>query len=592
MSEMRPILYGVSDFAEMRRSNAWYVDRTKCIRDLEQIRFAMFLRPRRFGKSLLVSTLQAYYDVNYADRFEELFAGTDIGAAPTAGHLVLYFNFSAVKKVPDVAQQSFDSYASGCIDAFARRYEKRLPDGVASHILAATDCIDKLNTLFLELSGTGRDIYVFIDEYDNFTNTILAEHGVESYNELCHGDGFFKQFFTVLKATTTSTDAPVKRIFITGVSPVTMDDVTSGFNIAVNISLRPSFADWLGFTHDDLRSLLDYYAPQAGFDAGQAFDTIVRWFDNYRFAIGKPPAVANTSLVLSFVKYLVEERCWPEELIDENLRTDYTKIRHLVTVGRHINGNFHLFEDIINQGKAQDVLLKKSFQAVLLAQTDNFLSLLYYFGILTISDEEAGGVTLAFPNQAVRQMVADFIPDAYRDVFRLDPRLESILKGMHQFRRSGEIDGFIAPLCDVVKQIFAVRDARDGEAAIQAAVVALLTCASGPYLVRHEREANGGYYDIGLAPQLSRWPDIPNAALIELKYFKAGEPAPTAERLAALRKEAAAQLGQYARDQNLAEEWRLKPDDFTSGVPDGTVTLHRIVLAFHGGNCVLCGKLL
>ncbi len=225
-----------------------------------------FLRPRRFGKSLLTSILEAYYDLQYADRFDEFFAGTDIGADPTeerGSYLVLRFDFASVAKEADKVQSDFDYKAALQCDTFARRYRDVITGELADRILSAPDSGKKLAQIYLGLKGTGHKLYVIIDEYDNFTNTILAESGEKAYNELCHGDGFFKQFFTELKSATTGTEAPVSRLFITGVSPVTMDDVTSGFNIGTNISLWPQFTDLTGFRHDDIRAMAQYYAATA-----------------------------------------------------------------------------------------------------------------------------------------------------------------------------------------------------------------------------------------------------------------------------------------------------------------------------------------
>ena len=318
MDDTRPILYGVADYAQMRKANAWFVDRTAKIRDLEATRYAMFLRPRRFGKSLLASILEAYYDVRYADRFDEFFSGTDIGENPTderGKYLVLRFDFSAVSKDASKVQDDFNDYASRCCNAFARCYRDRLPEGLANRILDASDVGKKFNEITVSLRGTDFKLYVIIDEYDNFTNTILAEYGQAAYDELCHGDGFFKDFFTRLKAATSGTEAPVTRLFITGVSPVTMDDVTSGFNIGTNISLDPQFADFTGFRHDDLRAIADYYAPRCGFDADKAYNVALAWYDNYRFGSADAPALANTTLVLSLFGHLWRTKqfpCWRE----------------------------------------------------------------------------------------------------------------------------------------------------------------------------------------------------------------------------------------------------------------------------------------
>ena len=575
MEKIRPILYGVSDYAEIRRRNAWFIDRTAKIRDLETTAYAVFLRPRRFGKSLLLSILESYYDVAYADRFEEFFSGTDIGANPTeerGRYLILRYDFSAVKKNPADAQASFDRHVSLWTDTFVRKYAERLPHGVAERVLTAPDSSAKIDVLTAGLKGTNVKLYVMIDEYDNFTNTILAENGLNAYNDLCHGDGFFKQFFTLLKTATTGTEAPVTRLFITGVSPVTMDDVTSGFNIGTNISLAPVFADLTGFRHDDLRAITDYYAPRCGFDAEKASDTALRWYDNYRFGDFSAPPLANTTIVLSFFSHLWRTKLFPKELIDENLRTDYAKIRHLVTLDRRLNGNFHVLENLIAGGELTERLVR-SFQANELTQKENFTSILYWLGITTITGAKFGKTVFGIPNETLKELAAKMIPAAYSDVHKIDERVFDVNDGLCDFADKGEWSGFVSVLTRIVKENFAVRDAVDGEKVVQSTLVALLTAAGGPYFVKHAREAGGGFYHIALEPQLSRWPDIAHAALIELKYVKAGDPAPTPESLAKIRSAAVDQLNRYSAD----------PTSRYSG----SVALHRLLLVFHGGDAVL-----
>ena len=594
MEKTRPILYGVADYAQIRKKNGWFIDRTARIRDLEATAYAVFLRPRRFGKSMLTSILEAYYDVACADRFEELFSGTDIGANPTEErnrYLVLTFDFSAVDKSPELTEASFNSLVCGRINAFARKYADRIGHDSAERILAANGSTDKLNVLFEETKSRDLGIYCIIDEYDNFTNTILAESGEAAYNALCHGDGFFKQFFTVLKALTTSLDAPLKRLFITGVSPVTMDDVTSGFNIGTNISLDPQFADFTGFRHDDLRAITDYYAAHCGFDAEKAYDTAIRWYDNYRFGSYDAPPLANTTIVLSFFSYLWRTKQFPKKLIDENLRTDYAKIRHLVTLDHRLNGNFHVLENLIAGGRISETMVE-SFQARELSKRENFTSLLYWFGITTIIGDDMGMTEFGIPNETLKQLAAKMIPDAYADIYKIDGRLFDINRELVRFARHGEWRPFIDIISGIVKENFAVRDAVEGEKVVQSTLVTLLTAAGGPYFVKHERESGGGFYDIALAPQLSRWPEIAHAALIEMKYVKAGDPAPTPEQLAKIKAEAIDQLDQYSSDSALAAEWNLTPqppNDLTTQPPNqSSVALHRLVIVFHGGACALC----
>ncbi len=608
MEKTRPILYGVADYAMIRKKNGWFLDRTAKIRALEDTAYAMFLRPRRFGKSLIVSMLRAYYDVLFADRFDEFFGGTEIGANPTeerGKYLILRFDFSAVSKVPSSVEADFNKYASLRCDTFARDYANRLPDGLAQRVFNAPDVGAKLNEIIAGLEHTGIKLYVLIDEYDNFTNTILAESGQNAYDELCHGDGFFKQFFTNLKTATSDTDAPVTRLFITGVSPVTMDDVTSGFNIGTNISLDPQFADFTGFRHDDLRAIADYYGAHCGFDADKAYNAALTWYDNYRFGSADAPPLANTTIVLGLFSHLWRTGRFPDNMIDANLRTDYAKIRHLVTIDRRLNGNFHVLENLLSGGSLEEPLVE-SFQAHELTKKENFTSLLYWLGITTIIGREFELVRFGIPNETLKELAAKMIPDAYSDIYKIDGRVFDINKGLVAFARRGEWKGFIDILSAIVKENFAVRDSVEGEKVVQSTIVALLTAARGPYYVKHEREAGGGFYDLTLAPQLDRWPEIAHAALIEMKYVKAGEPAPTPEVLAKIKADAIAQLDQYSSDPALAAAWHLKTG--TTGVPPvedaqqrvppagttgvspvaaGTVTLHRLVLVFHGGDCIL-----
>ena len=552
MEKTRPILYGVSDYAELRRRNGWFIDRTAKIRDLEATHFAVFLRPRRFGKSTLTAILQAYYDVRYADRFDWFFSGTDIGASPTeerGKYLVLKFDFAAVSKDMAKVQGDFDYKTSLRCDDFARSYADILPKGLPERILKAPDIGKKLAEIMSGLRGSGLDLYVIIDEYDNFTNTILAESGHGAYEALCHGDGFFKQFFTDLKVLTTDLDAPLKRLFITGVSPVTMDDVTSGFNIGTNISLDPQFADLTG---------------------ERAYQTALTWYDNYRFGSFDAPPIANTTIVLSFFSYLWRTKQFPSELVDENLRTDYAKIRHLITVDRRLNGNFHVLEDVVAGATVSEHLVK-SFQAKEITKRENFVSLLYWLGITTITGEKFGKTSFGIPNETLKELASKMVPAAYADVHKIDERVYDINNGLCDFAENGEWHGFVGVLSAIVKENFAVRDAVEGEKVVQSTLVALLCAAGGPYYVRHEREAGGGFYDIALAPQLDRWPDIAHAALIEMKYVKAGDPKPTPGELEKIKAKAIEQLDGYSSDPALS----------------ATVSLHRLVLVFHGGDCVL-----
>ena len=301
-----------------------------------------------------------------------------------------------------------------------------------------------MNVLFDETKGTDNGIYVIIDEYDNFTNTILSENGQKAYERLCHGGGFFKQFFGVLKSLTTSLDAPLKRLFVTGVSPVTMDDVTSGFNIGTNISLMPQFADFTGFRHDDLRAIADYYGAHCGFDADKAYDAALMWYDNCRSGSYGAPPLANTTLVLSFFNYLWQTGSFPNDMVDENLCTDYAKIRHLITVNNRLNGNFHALEKIVSDGTLSERLVR-SFQAKDITVRENFLSLLYWLGITTIVGDDMGTPAFGIPNGAFRQMAAQLFTQAYSEACGIDQRIPQSTPDSAPSPRQGRGTGFSSP---------------------------------------------------------------------------------------------------------------------------------------------------
>ena len=592
MDNLKQIMYGVTDFALMRRENAYFVDRTGLIRELEKTRYALFLRPRRFGKSLLCAILQAYYDIDYAAQFDEFFGGLDIGRNPTSErgkYLFLSFNFSQVAKDASLVQASFNDCCSERIDVFVTRHEDRLPPGTVQAVLAKGTCHEKLNALTTHLMGTGVKLYIVIDEYDNFTNTILAEDR-DRYEALCHGEGFFKQFFNELKAATTGMDAPVTRLFITGVTPVTMDDVTSGFNIGTNISMDPTFAVLTGFTHDDLREMLAYYRANAGFafDEAAVYETMCRWYDNYRFSPetgpdgAEPPHVANPTLVLYYMQYFLQNHKPQPELVDENLRMDYMKIRHIITEGRRGTGNYHRLEDVISRLGAT-ATLRKSFQAKELGQADNFISFLFYNGLVTVTGEDMGQSSLGIPNLTVGEFMHDFVPKAYQDVHGVDPQIFDIANGMTDFARRGDWRGALDTACGVVSRYWKVRDAAEGERVVQTALCSLLYVGHGPYIVSHEQELAGGFVDIAFEPQLNRWPQIGHAALVELKYLRQQDNA-TPAALAKIRDDASRQIARYASDHDLARKWNLREQG-------GTVVLHRLVVVFHGGDIALCEEI-
>ena len=540
------IPYGWADFRAIRLERRLYVDKTRFLRPLENERFTILIRPRRFGKSCWVSLLENYYDRKWADEFERVFGGTDIGREPTENRhsfVVLRFDFSVVNDAPETLEREFEYYCGAEIRDVLRRHRDLFSEEAAKEIISAPSVQAKLNELFRYASGHDIRLYVLVDEYDNFANTILAHHGADAYQELTHGGGFYRNFFAALKGGAGRSGGGLERLFITGVSPITLDDVTSGFNIGKHISLQPEFNAVLGFTEAEVNDLLRTYheAGALSLAPDAALDVMREWYDGYRFAKDANETVYNTDMVLYFLDAAVPNRPMPDDLIDVNVRIDYGKLRHLLTVSRQmgpaalpeqgdatstaatspqrrLNGNFDLLRHIVGEGQAE-ADIQTSFPLERLDQRDNFLSLLHYFGLLTIREAQAGLVRLAIPNQTVRRLLYGHIRDAYDDVGVLSMDLHALAALLHRMALHGEWQPVFDFLKDAIATQTSIRDYLDGEKVIQGFLAAYLG-TSRHFLVRTEVELNKGYADIVLEPLVAQYPELRYGYLIELKYIK------------------------------------------------------------------------
>ena len=334
--------YGVSDFTDLIKSNLYYVDKTQYIELIEKSpRYLFLIRPRRFGKSLFLNMLSAYYDVNRKEQFEQIFGNLYIGKHPTEDrnkYLILSFNFSNVNTSVEKLERSFEQNCYESFVNFSRAYKKYFDEDFGTELEKREDSTSKLAYLSNRASEKDLPVYLFIDEYDKFANTILASpmDGHERYKALTHGGGFYKNFFTYVKTATTANDAAIKKMFITGVSPVTMDDVTSGFNIGTNITINREFNSVLGFSRDEVIEMMNYYKSEGMIndDIDKPLSIMEEWYDNYCFAkacIGEK--VFNSDMVLYFIESYIRNKEYPDILIDSNVRTDYGKLRHFIILG-------------------------------------------------------------------------------------------------------------------------------------------------------------------------------------------------------------------------------------------------------------------
>ena len=565
--------YGLADFRSIRLEGYLYVDKTRFLRELERTRFAVFIRPRRFGKSCWISLLEHYYDRRFAGEFEDVFGGTDIGADPTPErntHVALRFNFSAFKNSLDTLEREFEGYCHTVLRDILLCHPDLFPEAAGAAILAPPSANGKLAELFAFARRNGIRLYGLIDEYDNFANTILSEHGEEAYRTFTHGGGFYRNFFATLKAGTEQ--GALRRLFVTGVSPITLDDVTSGFNIGDNISLDPHFNEMTGFTEAEVRRVLERYRDVGAFaqDVEEALDVMREWYDGYRFARASETTLYNTDMVLYYLKESVRHGAAPDDLIDVNVRIDYTKLRHLLVVGKRLNGNFDLLRHLAGEERA-GVRLQSSFPLERLNERDNFLSLLHYFGLLSIREAAGAETVLGIPNRTVRHFMYGFLRQGYRDMelFSLD-RFELLpLLGAMAVR--GEWSPVFETIAGRIERFTGIRDYIAGEKVLQGFLAAYLSLDER-FVFRSEAEYGKGYADLSLEPDLARYPDTRHGYLVELKYLRRGEPADGA-RLEALRTEAAGQLRRYLAEERLKRQFP-------------GVTFTGLALVFHGWELV------
>ncbi len=520
------IPYGWANFRAIRLEKRLYVDKTRFVHALEGERYVFLIRPRRFGKTCWVSLLENYYDRNRADEFEAVFGGTHLGQQPTENrhrYVVLRFNFSAFDDTLETLRERFEEYCQLVVRYALERNADLFPEAARQHIRSPHSVTGQLNELFLYANDHGIPLYVLIDEYDNFANTVLAYHGEAAYQSFTHGGGFYRNFFATLKVGAEQSGGGLERLFITGVSPITMDDVTSGFNIGRNISLRPEFNNMLGFTEEEVRGLLEMYHDCGVFnqEVEAALAVMREWYNGYRFAEDAQGDLYNTDMVLYFLDESMPNKRGPRELIDTNVRIDYGKLRHLLTVNRQLNGNFDLLRHIIGEQTAESDI-QISFPLEQLDQRENFLSLLYYFGLLSIRAVAHGVPRLGIPNQTVKRLMYGYLRDAYGDVevFSVDGYTFSRL--MRQMAYDGAWRPALDFLRDALAEQTGIRDYMDGEKVIHGFVAAHLSRVD-QFLLHSEYELNKGYADLYLEPFLAQYPDVGFGYVLELKYVKRSE---------------------------------------------------------------------
>ena len=453
-------------------------------------------------------------------------------------------------------------------------------------ILAPASIATELAELFWYAGDHDIPLYVIVDEYDNFANTVLAYHGAEAYHSFIHGGGFYRSFFATLKSGAGRRGGGLERLFITGVSPVTMDDVTSGFNIGKNISLHSDFNEMVGFTETEVRRLVETYRDLGVFnqDVDTAMGIMGEWYNGHRFAKAAETDLYNTDMVLYFLDHSIPNRDLPDELIDTNVRIDYGKLRHLLVVGRQLNGNFDLLRDIIGEEQV-DTRIQPGFPLERLTDPENFLSLLYYFGLLSIRDVVDGMPRLAIPNQTVKRLMYGYLRDAYRDVGVFSVNLLRVEQLLMAMANRGEWRPVFDFLGEAITRQTGIRDFISGEKVVQGFLATYLS-VTDYFVFRSEAEPGKGFADIALEPLVAQYPHLRHGYLIELKYLDRRGRLQRSERsqrtesadaagVAAAARAATAQLERYLADERLARQFP-------------GVRFIGLIVVFHGWEMVFC----
>ena len=572
MENVKRIPYGVSDFVDIIKRNQYYVDKTMYIPKLEEEADSLFfIRPRRFGKSLLLSMMCAYYDINQSDRFEELFGKLWIGSHPTpyrGKFQVLFLDFSKIGGDIKDLKENFNNYCNIRLDNFIERYKRAYRPEIVEKIKSAPTAVDKLNMIDTEAKDANMQLYLIIDEYDNFTNVVLNEHGEKVYWALTHAKGFYREIFKVFKGMFT-------RIFMTGVSPVTLDDLTSGFNIGWHISTKPSFNQMLGFSTEDVREMFEYFKSagkvRPDCDVESVIAEMKPWYDNYCFsknALQTQSKVFNCDMVLYYLRNYAETGEAPEEMIDPNTKTDYNKMKKLLQLDKLDGNRKGVILEIAEKGKIISNL-ETTFPAETLTNPNMFVSLLFYYGMLTIKGTRGSRLILGIPNNNVRKQYYEYLLEQYEEKASLDTnQLEDYFYDMAY---DGKWHDALQFLADSYAKVSSVRDGIEAERNIQGFFMAYLNL-NAYYMTAPELELNHGYCDFFLLPDLTHYASK-HCYILELKLIPKKEKGMSQETY-----EAAIQQ-QWEEAEEQIKRYAAAPR--VEALRQGT-QLHKIIMQFDG----------
>ena len=569
--------YGINDFEAVIEQNQYYVDKTMYLPLLEnQPSNIIFIRPRRFGKSIFLSMLHAYYDCSKKEKFQTLFGDLWVGKHPTplqGKYQVLHLDFSYVGGSIDKLEENFDMYLRVKLDGFMRIYQDSYLEDFKEKFFKSDSATEKLALLQDETATKSIPLYLIIDEYDNFTNTVLNEQGEKVYWAITHADGFYRDVFKKFKGM-------FERIFITGVSPVTLDDVTSGFNIGWHISTKPEFNQMLGFSLEEVRKMFAYYKEVGGIpttsDIEVMIDEMKPWYDNYCFsedALKNQSKVFNCDMVIYYLRNYMDRGEAPKQMIDPNTMTDYNKMKKLLLLDKLDGNRKGIIRTIAETGQIV-TSLENTFPASRLTNPQTFTSLLFYYGMLTIKDTFGDMLILGIPNNNVRKQYYGYLLEQYQEEKFVDLTQMKIL--FTYMALEGKWRDALEAMAKAYEDVSSVRDGIESERNLQGFFMAYLNL-NNYYYTAPELELNHGYCDFFLLPNLTHYA-TKHSYILELKVLpkKDYEAKPEDGKLS----KAEAQW-QAAEEQ--IKRYAMAPR--VEALRQGT-TLHKIIMQFVAGKLV------
>jgi Predicted AAA-ATPase/PD-(D/E)XK nuclease superfamily len=535
------IPYGKSDYRTMIEEGYFYQDRTFYIKTLEDwdSTYLLYLRPRRFGKSLLLSTLRYYYGLQHQTAFNTLFGNTFIGKNPTRlanTYLVLNFDFSGINT--SIEKDVFDGFLSNVkkgISVFLSQYDTFFTKEQAKIILQhkqPNEMIDALLTCHLE-GKVEPKIYILIDEYDHFANELIS-FNFDYFMEIVTKNGYVRKFYEVIKIGTGQ--GQVERILMTGVSPITVDSLTSGFNIATNISLAPTFHQMVGFDEKEVEGILAGVEMPSE-DIPATLNDMRLWYDGYRFSPDVPKHLYNPNMVLYFANAYKTTHAYPRDMLDPNIASDYSKIQKLFSIQGREDQYLAVLRDLLESGEVTATLTGQYSFARGFTQND-LVSLLFYMGFLTIISENLGAHTFSFPNYVIKKLYADYFFNSILEKAHLPIDNRPVNEAIINMAETGNPKAFFEQVKLILKY-FSTRDkAHFNENSLKATIMSLLHQQKF-YYIHSEYETNWTYMDVFLEAIRGQKPTYEVA--MELKYApKGGKTA-----VETLFKEASVQLQTY-----------------------------------------------